>query len=293
MPNRTKARKLEVFRLHCRDGENVVDYEDAFTRIARAKPSVRQFEDGDRLLALPRLRFQDVRKLIEFIAYEGPVGVNPLIFDAGTGNERFEPLTDSQVVATRTYGLIDVRRREAIIEYNQRGAKANDIAELLERTGRKVGFTQQFAVELNPVVDEDFLAALGRFNRIKLAQMKVARPNFDWSDNYNGLNQVGAESRGRTVELTVTAHRNDSLSRRTGIIQYIREMIQEGVTSLKGASVVGVRGGETSATRISLANYTVHQKTPVAVDGNGHVISQDIQAKIRDVHRSRVEASRR
>jgi hypothetical protein len=290
--SKMKARKLEVFLLHCREGENRVDYGDIFAKISRTKAATRQLEDGDKLLALPSIRYHDVRKLVELVAYEGPVGVNPLIFDAATGRERFETLTGTQVVATRTYALFDLKSREAIIEYNHRGAKAHDIAALLEETGRKVGFGPDFAVELNPTVDGSFLAALDRFGRIKLANMRVVRPNFDWSDNYEGLNKVGDESHGRAVELTVAAHRNDSLSKRTGIVQYIRQMIEETVTSLKGAKIVGIRTGETAETTISLANHVVHQKTFVAVDANGHAVREDIQEKLRDFQKSRAAARR-
>ena len=115
---------------------------------------------ADRLLALPSMRLRAKDRIVEFVAYEGPVGVNPLIYDASTGTERFEPLTGKQVIATRTYGVVDLTYHETIIEYNHRGAKAHDIAMLLEETGRKIGMGPQFAVELNPTVDDSFLAAL-------------------------------------------------------------------------------------------------------------------------------------
>lgn len=242
---------------------------------------------------MPSMRCHDVRKLVELIAYEGPVGVNPLIFDAATGDERFENLTPRQVVATRTYGIIDLKSREAIIEYNQRGAKAHDISQLLEETGRKIGLGADFSVELNPVVDDNFLVALDRFGRIKVAQMKVARPNLDWSDNYDGLSKVGQESNGRTVELAVTAHRYDSLSKNSGIIQFIKDMVGERIPSLKGASVTGNRKGEAAETRISLANYVVHQKIYVEVDHNGHAVTSDIQEKLREFQKSRAATARR
>lgn len=139
-------------------------------------------------------------------------------------------------------------------------------------------------------MDDSFLAALDRFGRIRLANMKVARPNFDWTDNYEGLNQVGADSNGRTVDLSVIAHRNDSLAKDRGIVQYIRDMIANKVTSLKGASVEGVRQGEQADTRISLANYVVHQKTSVKVDVNGHDVSEDIQRKLIAFVQSRRKA---
>lgn len=287
MSKRVKARKLEVFSLHCREGQHHLDYIEVFRRISHSKKNSRQLQDGDKLLALPSIRLSLDEEFAEFTAYEGPVGVYPLIFDPTTGDERFEPLSGQQVMATRTYGIIDLQFREAIVEYNHRGAKAHDVAKLLEETGRRVGIGPQFAVEFNPTVDDTSLTALDRFDRIKLAQMKVARPNFDWTDNYEGLNTVGEQSNGRTVELTVAAHRNGSLLKNRGIVQYIRQMIRGRANNLKGASVQGVREGENAQTTISLANYLVHQKTYINVDGNGHIVSDDIRKKLIEFLESR------
>jgi hypothetical protein len=287
MPPIIKSRKLEVFKLHCRQGQTKVDYIESFSRLSRARNSVRQFEVDDKLLALPRLRLNRSTMLVEFIAYEGPIGVNPLIFDSGSGIERFETLTQTQVVATRTYGIIDLNKREAIIEYNQRGAKAQDVGLLLEESGRRLGLGEDFSVEFTPLADDSFLDSIDQFGRIRLATMRVARPNFDWTDNHDGLSQVGAESNGRSVELTVTAHRSDSLAHNKGIIQYIRDMVLESVATLKGATVVGMRHGESAETRVSLANHIVHQKVQVEVDGNGHIVGRDIQNKLREFSHSR------
>ena len=110
--------------------------------------------------------------------------------------------------------------------------------------------------------------------------MKVAEPNFDWKDNYENLNIVGAESNARTVELTATANRRDSLARDRGVIHYIRQMVNRNVANLKGAYITGVRAGEDADTTISLGNYIQHQKVFVRVDENGHVSSRDIRDKL-------------
>ena len=67
-------------------------------------------------------------------------------------------------------------------------------------------------------------------------------------------------------------------------------MITDKVSSLKGASVEGVRVGEKAETRISLANYVVHQKTSVRVDANGHDVTDDIQSKLLAFIQSRRQA---
>jgi hypothetical protein len=285
-----KSRKLEVYALHCRNEEQPVDYAAAFEAIAQAQFEVRQFQAGDKLVALPSVSVQV--DTVELIAYEGPVGVNPLIFDAATGDERYEPLADDQIVATRTYAIVDLANKEAIVEFNQRGAKARDIAEVLEDTGRRIGLGDKFSVELVPSADASFIEALDRFGRIKVAKVKVVQPNFDWHDNYENMNVIGDRSHARMVELVAVANRNDSLSKAEGVVEYIRQMVALGVKSLKGASVSGTRVGESADTTISLANYVQHQKVSIHMDKHGHGIGSEIREKLRSFLEARRKAKK-
>jgi hypothetical protein len=280
MPINVKSRKLEAYSLHLRNDDAPVDYAQVLGVIASAPIDARQFQAGDKLVSLPSV--VPTADIVELTAYEGPVGVNPLIFDAGTGAERYEALDDDQIIATRTYAIFDLSAKEAIIEFNQRGAKARDIAEVLEDTGRRFGIGERFSVELVPAADASFLEALDRFGRIKVARIRVAEPNFDWHDNFENLNMVGSESHARSVELVAVANRNDSLAKDRGAVNYIRQMILAGVRNLKGASVQGVRLGETADTTISLANFVQHQKVNVRVDQHGHVVGQEIKTKLRE-----------
>ena len=277
----TTSRKLELFALHCHlDGSKTPDYHDFFKRIARAHGKVRQLQFTEKLVAIPTMRFRGADQ-IEIVAYEGPFGVSPLIFNAATEKERVASLEASAVVATRTHAIIDLKTREAVVEYNLRGAKAGDIAEALEAAARHLKLGDQPAVELNPVTDESFLKAIDRFGVIKLANLRVAKPNVDWTDNYNHMTAVASESNARTIEISVSAQRADTLSRDQGLMQYIRAMVTERLSALKGARVVGVRTGESAPTTVSLAKHIQHQKVLIEVDEHGHVVTSDILKRMR------------
>ena len=279
MALKRKPRKLEVYSLHCRNEDSPVDYMAAFKQIADAPLDARQFEQADRKVVIPTISI--VEDVVELIAYEGPPGVNPLIFDAGTGAERYEALHGDQILATRTHAIIDLTAKEGIIEYNQRGAKAFDLAFVLEEAATQIGLGEKFTVELIAAADKSFLDALERFGRIKVASVKVAQPNFDWDDNYQTMNLIGRESHARNVELIAVANRNDSLARDNGVVHYIRQMVARQINNLKAATVEGVRAGETAETRISLANFVQHQKIYARVDQHGHIVGEDIQAHLR------------
>src|SRR5579884_3677333 len=115
------TRKLEVWSVHAHaDGEEI-DYMELFREIARLDAVQRQWDNGEKVVAIPTLRLHD--GVVSLVALEGPHG-QPIIFDTTDSTEETGALRESQVVATRTHALIDVRRREAIVEYNHRGAKA-------------------------------------------------------------------------------------------------------------------------------------------------------------------------
>lgn len=287
MPKNTTSRKLEVFALHCHlENNKTPNYRDFFQRISQARGRTRQVQYPEKLIALPVMRLQG-SNIVELIAYEGPLGVSPLIFNASTEQERIARLEASAVVATRTHAVIDIHRREAVVEYNQRGAKARDIADVLETAARTLKLGAQPAVELSPVADESFLKAIDRFGVIKVADLRVARPNMDWTDNYNHLTSVADESNARTIDISVSAHRNDSLARDGGVMHFIRQMVAAPQSALKGARVVGIRTGEEAQTTVSLGNYVQHQKVHVRVDENGHIVTEDILAKMNAFLRAR------
>ena len=147
-----------------------IDYQKFFAALARLAPGTRQFQRDDNLIALPQVRLDGGRA--HLVAYEGPVGVQPLIFDAASAQERIQRLRAREVVATRTHCVIDLASRESIVEYNHRGAKANDLVELLARAGRSLPRFKDLDLDLNPKVSESFLAAIGRFERVRVAITK-------------------------------------------------------------------------------------------------------------------------
>jgi hypothetical protein len=76
MPAQKKSRKLEVYAIHLRNEDQAVEYGPAFQAIADAPLDERQFQAGDKLVALSRATISP--DSVELATYEGPVGVNPV-----------------------------------------------------------------------------------------------------------------------------------------------------------------------------------------------------------------------
>lgn len=275
-PRNFADRKLEMFAVHARTSEGPVDYVELFTWLASRKPRERYQELGDRLVAVHRLVRRG--KYFALTAYEGPLGVAPLIFDAATGKARVEHLSDREVMATATHAFVDAAARRAVVEYNHRGAKAGDIAQALEQVGR--GHFPELSIELNPVADEGFVSALDRFERVRHASLRVARPNIDWSDHYNNLTKVAQDSNARTIQIAASANRGGSLNKGAGLMAYIRQLAVQGLAVLKGASVEGIRYGEDQPTTVSLKNHIEHQRVTVQKGAGGQVSERELDGKL-------------
>jgi hypothetical protein len=277
VPRRNFAdRKLELFAVHARTSEGPVNYLELFTWLASRKPRERYQELGDRLVAVHRLVKRG--KYFALTAYEGPLGVAPLIFDAATGRARVERLAEREVMATATHAFVDAVGRRAVVEYNHRGAKAGDIAQALEQVGR--AHFPELSIELNPVADESFVTALDRFERVRHASLRIARPNIDWSDHYNNLTKVAHDSNARTIQVAASANRGGSLNKNAGLMSFIRQLAVQGLAVLKGASVEGVRYGEDQPTTVSLKNHIEHQRISVPKAADGQVNDQELDPKL-------------
>jgi hypothetical protein len=284
MPRRYTTRKLEVFAIHAHlPGPNAVNYTELITALSAVPREARMARINQKFVAIPRLTIEG--GLAKFTAYEGEEG-NPLFFNFRDATERIEQLEGGEMLTTKTHGLIDIERREAIIEYNQKGAKASDIATTLELIGENAGL-EGLSMEFTPVFDEAFLASIDRFRRVRVASIKVARPNFDWGDQEHYFNDVAADSDARYVELTMTAERQHSLAQDRGLLRYIRRIAAAALPYLKGAKVTGTRQGEEEETTVSLSHHIEHQRIQVRMTDDSLVDDQDIERKLEGFRRSR------
>ena len=276
------TRKLEVWSLHAHQGDQsraAVAYEQLLAAIGAASPEQRVLSGADKLVALSRLEITGSR--IWITAYEGTRGLNPLIFNTLSSEERVQQLAQGEVVATKTHALLNLSSRSAIIEYNHQGAKASDIAAVLESTGRVLGW-QGLKVELNPVVSESFIGEVERFDRIREATARMVRPNLGWGDWEDELTEAAEDSDAQAVNVEFTAPRGGSLSRTSGVVPFIRRLATTPLSPLKRASFTGRRQGEDEETTVSTTNHVEHQRINVRRDPDGHVSDADIQQHLAE-----------
>jgi hypothetical protein len=159
-------------------------------------------------------------------------------------------------------------------------AKAHDIAEAIQEIGRSLTNWPDLEVEFTPVVDKSFIEELNSFGRIRVATVKMARPNQDWTDYATHITDIADESAGGLIEVTVNAKRSQSLNKRSGIIQFIKQTVRTARQSVKTARVVGTKVGEREETTVSTEKHIAHQRVRVETNDDGHVSDPAINERL-------------
>jgi hypothetical protein len=277
---------LEVFLLHGHQNDRPINYRAFFEYLAALPPADRARQRTGKLVALPTLEVDGDH--VRLIAYEGPVGESPLIYNRLNAEERIERLASGEVLARKTHAMSNLLTRELVVEYNQRGAKASDIVNLFQELALQDSDWARLDLVATPIVEPSFLAALDRFQVIKLATVKVARPNQNWNaDLKNMLGEMASDSDARMADVTLHATRSGTLSKTRGLVAYIRAMLSGRRPSVEGATITGIREGESADSTISLKKFVQGQVVSVRLTDDGYVDDEDIETKIRDYLNSR------
>lgn len=274
MPRDALIRKLEVNTLHAHVDREPPDYRLVFKRLAALPADRRVIIDDDRLVAVPRLAVKG--DLVQLIVLEGPVGVTPVIYNTEHQTERAQPLQPGDVLVNRTHAVIDLNTRRAIVEYNSRGAKASDVAAVLQYSARQIKRFAQLQLSLTPVISEAFAEALEEFERIKSARVRLRRPNFDWSDWADHLTDAAGESEAQAVNVEFTARRNRSLSKRSGVVGFLKRATSGAAPSpIESASVVGRRAADDGDTTISTRGFVENRRVSMRRGRDGQVLDAE------------------
>src|SRR5947209_1930637 len=97
-------RKLEQFTLHAHVARKPANYAAVFRALAELPAQERQLVANDRLTAIPRLAATG--GIVRIVALEGPVGLNPLVYNLEDQSERIQTLRSGEVVVSRTHAVI-------------------------------------------------------------------------------------------------------------------------------------------------------------------------------------------
>ncbi|TPW26040.1 hypothetical protein [Pararhizobium mangrovi] len=277
--SKTVVRKIELFAMHAHPGDDI-DYEEIFVRL----------HDVPRAQRVVRVRgivvgFPIVEPLKEgwFIQItEGDPADSTLIYDQSTGGTREASLGEAEIISQATHMVVTPSARRAAVEYVRRGIKAPFIAQAIEgivkRNSPEYG---NFNLELVAVTAPSFIEAIDDFKRIRVAGVRMVKPNATWTDHHTHLSKVMESSNGGSVEMDVSAQRNGSLSKDDGIVDIIKEVAEEEYPYLGDAKITGTRRGEDSETTLRAKKHIEHTKANIVANESGHVRKNSILRALR------------
>lgn len=277
---RYTQRRLDVFKMHAHLRETPVDYSVFLDHLLSIPRNQRIGHIGSRVIAIT-----DIEKLTssaaELVFVEGDEESVPLVLDTATGTDRNIDLGSTEVVVTKTYAVVDFGRRTAVVMYNHRGAKADDVKILLQAQLRSHPRWEYLELEFVEAVDESFDAAIERFTRITSASATVTRPNFDWDDHAESLLDAAGESNAQTVDVEMHAGRGSTLSHDSGIVAFLKRQATNALPFLKDAVVRGYRDQEVAPTSVRMKKHVVHQRVRVPFDATGQIDEPSIRQSLR------------
>jgi hypothetical protein len=289
MPDRLN-RKLELYTLHGHLDREPPNYHKLFQRLADLPPTDREILDEDRLIAISQIAVEDGK--VRLVVLEGPVGVVPTIYNMERQRERRQPLRPGDVVVNRTHALVDLDTRRTIVEFNLRGAKASDVAKVLQYSARQIKTFSKIQLSMTPVLGSAFGEAIDEFDRIKSAKVRLLRPNYDWSDWVDPLTEAASESDAAAANVEFTAKRNGSLSKRKGIIGFLRRSNQVVASPVESATIVGRRAEDDADTRISSRGYTEHRRVSVKRRADGQAQDDDMFEAMEELSEASEESGK-
>jgi hypothetical protein len=194
--------------------------------------------------------------------------------DTTTAQSTVTPLKQGRILATRTHGVINLSKKVAIVEYSHKGAKARDIELVLSSIASAV-FAPDTHISLQPIAGESFMRMIDSLDIVRLATLKLRRPNPGWTDCSNAVNELSKDSGGDAVEISIGARRNDALSKRRGLVGWIRHLISGNSNALHNAIVKGRYPGSSSVVTINLNKHIQSETKDVQII-NGQLSSTEI-----------------
>lgn len=258
---KTVERTLEAFAIHGHRGAGEpFSYKEIYELVAAMDPQSRSVEVKGRVFVLSTFDVVDGRVVI--ISHEGDADAVPLYYDRETNKERIGRKGRTEIVSTRAHALIDIEKRIAVVEYNQRGAKASHIASIISRLAHEVTRDYGIELDLNPLPGQSFNDEMELISRIRSAEVRVFEPNVSW---HEANVRVAQASDARTFALKLFARRSSGLSTSNGLIPAIRQMLKRPLPNLKEATIEGVTSEGRSKT-VRLKSHVTKDKFELTVD---------------------------
>lgn len=243
-------------------------YDEIFSRLRRVDRQNRLAEIGHRRIFVSDLTRNDLGVVVRFLAIQPDTDFTTFDeIDFSTSDESL-PRNKRFAVASHAYFVFGTRR--LIFEYVRSGPKAEESLAAIQAILRSQAQDyREFRLSGTPVVEEQFITDINRFERIRVVKIDVAEPNASWTDWDDPLHELGEESGAGKVTLEATAARGDGLNRRGGIVGLLKQALRAPNSHLKRAVVEGKMPDEAGPRTIRTDRMHEFNTRLVSVDSGG------------------------
>jgi hypothetical protein len=203
MPKRSL--RFLLYSVHGHGAAGVPDYASLISGLVSLQG--RHREEGNRQVAIGTAMLVNNRERLFLTAYTGDKEKSTLHFDLVEQHEFTSQNLPNQFVAKKTYAMIDAVKRRLVIETGRGCLLAEELAKIIEEEAHNQRDFTGLELSFTPVAAPAFMEKINRMERIQSATVSIARPNVDWTDNYDDLAKLADESQGGGIETTVRAKR--------------------------------------------------------------------------------------
>ncbi|KAB7786363.1 hypothetical protein [Methylorubrum populi] len=276
---RRVSRKLELFSVHAHNNNEEIDYKKIVSTFKALPRSLRITKIGNMVFGFPVVTEMEGIYFMQVL--EGDPEATTLIFDRATGRASETELADSELISQATHLVIHPEKRLAAIEYVRRGAKAVQIGPAIASVLKSN--TSDFRLldlEFPPKIAKGFSEQIATFERIRVASLRITRPNASWTDHYTDLSDLMETSGGEKAEIDVRAGRGASLEKNKGIVQVIKEISEDEHPYIEEAAITGTRANESAETVVRSSTHILHTRVSVEANNSGEVYDNSIRSKL-------------
>lgn len=271
-------RRIQAFAMHAEGSQFNGDYEEIFNVISQTKIKERYIRIRGEIVIINSCRKKDEFFELEFIITSDDV--DPLIVNVNTGEIRVEQLAENETLGVMTHALVHPKSRRILIEYAKSGVKA-DVISLCISEFFSSKLRRDIRITFSPLIEQNFLLQLKMFSRIRVASVKLSRPNAGWDDHYTKLSKLMDDSDAGKAEINVSAARGESLNKDRGIIKIITQVANDEHPYIMDALIIGNKIEEEGETKLPLHDHVKSKIVNVSKAKDGRINANSLFRKMQ------------
>lgn len=288
---------LYAFYMHgmINPGQELLERNADYSRLIKGMTSATglAFADSkeDRLVlieSVDRIHDQETELLrVKFIEINRDNALE--IFDIRSEDSEEITLPDDHaLIIGVTYAFFMEGAREVLLQNPTRGVTKRKIENFLTRLLQQQCERSEIPrLTLTPIPGKQLIEAIESFDRIRVAEVRLSRPNKSWSNTACSLIGAAEESNPRIISIGATAERGASLPQDRGIIDSIKSLARERSPEIDNLKITGTPANSNTEENLSLKEHQERQSfvtdATKTVKQIHHLLGKQIASYFRNV----------